>query len=222
MVGDAVCAVYVHNDKPKGRTAARLQLIQKLERYMDKKEDVVAATDIEGERVLLKTSDKPVVPFHWQIEFPEVFALDDGMKPTRGFDVMVGNPPFAGKNTMAEGNANGYPEWLKELHSDSHGNSDLVAHFFRRAYSLLRERGCFGLIATNTIGQGDTRFTGLRWIRKHGGTIYRAVKRLTWPGEAAVVVSVIHVHKGSHAGPYLLGTREVPVITAYLCSSWRR
>ncbi len=58
-------------------------------------------------------------------------------------------------------------------------------------------RRAFGLIATNTIGQGDTRSTGLRWICNHGGTIYAARKRLKWPGEAAVVVSVIHVHKGT-------------------------
>ena len=214
-VGDAACAVFFHNDKPKARTAARLRLIEKLQQYVEKG-DLQAGVDIEGERVLLRTSKKPVVPFHWHIEFPEVFALDDELRPTLGFDVIVGNPPFAGKNTMAEGNVDGYPDWLKEVHSESHGNSDLVAHFFRRAYSLLRDRGCFGLIATNTIGQGDTRFTGLRWIRKHGGTIYRAVKRLKWPGEAAVVVSVVHVCKGSLPGRYLLGTREVPVITAYL------
>ena len=215
MVGDAACAIFFHNDKPRARAAARLRLIEKLQQYVEKG-DLEVGADIEGERVLLKTSGKPVVPFHWQIEFPEVFVLDTGLSPTRGFDVMVCNPPFAGKNTLAEGNADGYPEWLKELHSESHGNSDLVAHFFRRAYSLLRDRGCFGLIATNTIGQGDTRSTGLRWIRRHGGTIYRAVKRLTWPGEAAVVVSVIHVRKGPHEGPYLLGTREVGLITAYL------
>jgi hypothetical protein len=214
-VGDATCAVFFQHDKPKARTAARLQLIEKLQQYVEKG-DLAAAVDIEGERVLLKTSEKPVVPFHWQIEFPEVFMLDDGLRPTRGFDVIVGNPPFAGKNTMAEGNADGYPEWLKELHSESHGNSDLVAHFFRRAHSLLRAQGCFGLIATNTIGQGDTRSTGLRWIRKHGGTIYRAVKRLPWPGEAAVTVSVINACKGWQPRPYLLGLRDVPVITAYL------
>jgi hypothetical protein len=215
MVGDATCAVFFDNDKPKARTAARLDLIAKLQQYIEKS-DLEAAAGIESERLALRNSEKPVVPFHWQIEFPEVFALDDGLRPTRGFDAMVGNPPFAGKNTMAEGNADGYPDWLKVLHSESHGNSDLVAHFFRRAYSLLRAQGCFGLIATNTIGQGDTRSTGLRWIRKHGGTIYHAVKRLKWPGEAAVVVSVIHVCRGSHAAPYLLGMREVPVITAYL------
>jgi hypothetical protein len=214
-VGDAACAVFFHNDKPKVRTAARLRLMEKLQQYIEK-DDALAGGEIENKRLSLRISDKPVVPFHWHIEFPEVFALDDGLRPTRGFDVIVGNPPFAGKNTMAEGNAEGYPDWLKEVHSESHGNSDLVAHFFRRAYSLLRDRGCFGLIATNTIGQGDTRFTGLRWIRNHGATIYRAVKRLKWPGEAAVTVSIIHVRKGPVAGPYLLGSREVPLITAYL------
>jgi hypothetical protein len=215
MVGDATCSVFFRNETPKARTAARLRLIEKLQQYIEK-DDLEAGADIEGERVLMKTLEKPVVPFHWHIEFPEVFALDDELRPTRGFDVMVGNPPFAGKNTMAEGNANGYPGWLKEMHPESHGNSDLVAHFFRRAFTLLRGRGCSGLIATNTIGQGDTRSTGLRWIRKHGGTIYRAMKRLPWPGEAAVVVSVVHIRKGSHGGPYFLGTREVPAITSYL------
>ena len=42
--------------------------------------------------------------------------------------------------------------------------------------------GTFGLIATNTIGQGDTRATGLRWICTHGGEIYAARKRVKWPG----------------------------------------
>ena len=57
----------------------------------------------------------------------------------------------------------------------------LVAHFFRRAFNLIRDNGCFGLIATNTIAQGDTRHTGLRWICTHGGTIYSARKRYKWP-----------------------------------------
>ena len=83
--------------------------------------------------------------------------------------MIVGNPPFAGKNTITEGHAAGYLDWLKLIHAESHGNSDLAAHFFRRAFTLLKPGGCFGLIATNTIGQGDTRSTGLRWICANGG-----------------------------------------------------
>ena len=94
-----------------------------------------------------------------------------------------------------------------------------MAHFFRRAFNLVRTGGAFGLIATNTIGQGDTRSTGLRWICNHRGTIYAARKRLKWPGEAAVVVSVVHTHKGPIAGPYDLDGRSVKLITAFLFPS---
>ena len=89
-----------------------------------------------------------------------------------------------------------YLHWLKAMHQGSHGNADLVAHFFRRAFALMRGNGAFGLIATNTIAQGDTRATGLRFICENGGEIYRARRRLKWPGLAAVVVSVLHVAKG--------------------------
>jgi hypothetical protein len=39
---------------------------------------------------------------------------------------------------------------------------------------------------------------------------------LKWPGQAAVVVSVVHVANGDVRGPYLLDAHEVLVITAYL------
>ena len=41
------------------------------------------------------------------------------------------------------------------------GSADLVAYFYLRAATLLRPSGGFGLIATNTIAQGDTREVGL-------------------------------------------------------------
>ena len=83
-----------------------------------------------------RDAKRPLVPFHWEIEFPEVFRGD---RP--GFDAMVGNPPFAGKNTMAASNVPAYPEWLKMVHPKSHGNSDIVAHFFRRSFTLMRLGG---------------------------------------------------------------------------------
>jgi hypothetical protein len=158
-----------------------------------------------------RRADPPLVPFHWQLEFPEVFEREGP-----GFDLFVGNPPFAGKNTVAAGNVEGYPDWLKQIHEESHGNADLVAHFFRRAFNLLREGGTFGLIATKTIAQGDTRSTGLRWMCMHGGEIFAARKRYKWPGLAAVVVSVVHVIKGKFAGPKRLDGRNVEVISAFL------
>ena len=153
----------------------------------------------------------PFAPFHWEVEFPEVFERE-----SPGFDAIVGNPPFGGKNTVAAANAANYLLWLKALHRESHGNADLVAHFFRRAFDLLRDGGTFGLIATNTIGQGDTRSTGLRWICLNGARIYAARTRFEWPDLAAVVVSVVHISKGRWDGARELDGRWVNEITAFL------
>jgi len=152
-----------------------------------------------------------VTPFHWELEFEDVFN-----RPDPGFDAIVGNPPFAGKNTIAAGHAAAYPDWLKTLHPGAHGNADLAAHFFRRAYGLLRRGGAFGLIATNTIRQGDTRETGLARILAEGGTIFRAVSRYRWEGEAAVVVAQVFVAKGASSGTPVLDDRPVRRISAYL------
>ena len=152
-----------------------------------------------------RRADPPLAPFHWELEFTEVFERapsTESEAPSHpranrpGFDAIIGNPPFAGKNSLAAGNVANYPDWLKEIHEKSHGNADLVAHFFRRAFDLVRDQGAFGLIATNTIAQGDTRASGLRWICKHGGEIFSVRRRVKWPGLAAVVVSVLHIGKG--------------------------
>ena len=204
LAGDAVIAAYFVGDKPKARKASLASVehaVGKLPPDWDVAKQLRAALLREPHRIR---------PFHWELEFPEVFSRQEG-----GFDAIVGNPPFAGKNTIIGGNSKNYLPWLQTLHADAHGNADLVAHFFRRAFSLLRRGGVFGLIATNTIGQGDTRESGLTKIIANGGAILRATRRLKWPGEAAVVVSVIHIVKGELTSP-VLDTRQVRRISAYL------
>ena len=198
-VADLVLTAFFEGGKPKERESKRVMYA-----------NLLLAED-QASTAAPAASKLPVTPLHWEVEFPEVFERENP-----GFDAIVGNPPFAGKNTVAAAHAAGYPDWLKQLHIESHGNSDLAAHFFRRAFNLLRDRGTLGLIATNTIGQGDTRSTGLRWICKHEGNIYRARRRLKWPGEAAVVVSVIHAAKGAYSGPMTLDGHNVETITAFL------
>jgi hypothetical protein len=57
----------------------------------------------------------------------------------------------------------------------------------------------------------------LLWIRKNGGVIYRAETRKPWPGEAAVIVSVVHVVKSTTPpNTPKLNNRAVDEITAYL------
>ena len=158
-----------------------------------------------------RNAEPPLAPFHWEIEFPEVFERENS-----GFDAIVGNPPFLGGKRISTTLGRPYRDWLVGLHVESNSNADLVAHFFRRAFGLARNDGAFGLIATNTIAQGDTRASGLRWICAKDGTIYCARKRVKWPGLAAVVVSVLHVMKGPFCPPNRLDNREVEKITAFL------
>ena len=202
LIGDAAVAVFFAYDKDRARRADLPDL------------SLAAGGEawdrLQQRAVSLEGGEHPVRPFHWEIEFPEVFARDNP-----GFDAIVGNPPFAGKNTTIAGNREHYLEWLQHLHTGAHGNADLVAHFFRRAFGMIRDGGSFGLIATNTIGQGDTRETGLCAIIASGGAITHAVKRLKWPGEAAVVVSVVHLVKGEAEWP-TLDDRPVRRVSAYL------
>ncbi len=203
LYGDLPVAAFFMGAKNREREAKRSEFAQAV--------DDGNAEQFCGLLEDLREAEPPLVPFHWEVELPEVFERE---RP--GFDAIVGNPPFGGKNTTSSANPEHYLEWLKELHEESHGNADLVAHFYRRSFDLLRRDAAFGLIATNTIGQGDTRSTGLRWICTHGGEIYNAHKRFKWPGRAAVVVSVVHAVKGAWVGYRLLDGHPVDAITAYL------
>ena len=204
LMGDAVVSAFFAADKAKAREKARADVESHIS-GMTPRWDLLQAAARK-----LRLDERGIAPFHWQIEFPEVFTRSNG-----GFDAIVGNPPFAGKNTLSKGNARNYLPWLQALHDGAHGNADLVAHFFRRGFALLRDGAVFGLIATNTIRQGDTRASGLTNIISGGGAILRATRRLKWPGEAAVVVSVVHIVRGKALSPMLDG-RPVRRISAYL------
>lgn len=206
--GDLVIAAFFGAEKEKGRNSLRDIYLAKFNEAFHRP---LVTLELDDIRKKLRGGERPVVPFHWEIEFPEVFDRENP-----GFDAIVGNPPFAGRTTLFMSNRKGYTDWLQTVHSESHGNADLVAHFFRRAFSLLRANGTFGLIATNTIGQGDTRSTGLRWICTNGGIIYNARRRYRWPGQAAVVVSIVNICNGDYQDACELDNIMAHYITAFL------
>lgn len=216
LYGDAIIAAFFSETKAKAREAAREAVASAIAGGQGADGQSIVGSDYDALRrwrTKLAEGDHTVRPFHWDVEFPEVFQRDNP-----GFDAIVGNPPFAGKNTISGANGPHYIGWLQALHAGAHGNADLAAHFYRRAFGLLRRAGVFGLVASNTIKQGDTRESGLRAILKAGGAILRATTRHKWEGEAAVVTSFVHVMKDPPRGapaPVLDG-QEVERISAYL------
>ncbi|MEI4279124.1 DNA methyltransferase [Klenkia terrae] len=119
-------------------------------------------------------------PLHWVLEAPDVL-VDHG-----GFDAIVGNPPFLGGQKLTGAMGDGVREWfVHALAGGTKGSADLVAYFLLRATSLLRSTGTVGLIATNTIAQGDTREVGLDRMVDAGFTITRAIQSRSWPAKSA-------------------------------------
>ncbi|MER6270831.1 DNA methyltransferase [Streptomyces sp900105755] len=121
-------------------------------------------------------------PVHWPLVFPEVFTRRGG------FDAIVGNPPFLGGQKLTGAMGEAYREYLVDHVADGkRGSADLVAYFELKAHDLLNHGGQTGLIATNTLAQGDTREVGLDQIADSRATIRRAVKSAPWPSTSAVL-----------------------------------
>jgi hypothetical protein len=152
--------------------------------------------------------------FHWFLGFPDVFTRG-------GFDVVLGNPPFLGGLKLSGAFGDKYRHFLTSRYDPFGGTADLCAAFYRRAFSLLKPDGFLGMVATNTIGQGDTRESGLAVILKQGGAITFARRFVKWPGQANVEVNLIAIHKPDHspfAIPHspILDGQPVPFISSRL------
>jgi hypothetical protein len=149
-------------------------------------------------------------PLHWALEFPEV-------REHSGFDAVVGNPPFQGGRKISGALGGQYRDYLVTWLADGQtGGADLVAYFYLRAAELLRADGGFGLIATNTIAQGDTREVGLDQLLERGLTLHRAISSEPWPGGASLEMATVWARREGWRGGYDLDRVEVGGITTSL------
>jgi hypothetical protein len=148
-------------------------------------------------------------PFHWPLEFPEVFLSGGGL------DAVVGNPPFLGGTKISGPLGNDYRQYLaEELAHQRTNRADLVAFFILRGAQVC-SLGTLGLLTTNTIAHGDTREASLEAIERRGWKIYRAVKSRPWPGEANLEVAQIWLSPNWMSRAVLDGA-EVEGITTML------
>lgn len=203
LIGDVIVGAFFAEKKKKARE-------KELKRRWDITQKWLAGDSEAGEQLRQQQLEirERLPVFHWMLEFPEVFwdqrpdpLADWDEKGAAFVDAFVGNPPFAGKNSLSDAVGREYLDWLQAIHTHAHGNADLSAHFFLRAGYLLGAHGTFGLIATNTIAQGDTRTTGLQHlVNVERYEIYDATRTLTWPiAGAAVMVAVVHAVRGTPA-----------------------
>lgn len=145
-------------------------------------------------------------PFHWPLEFPEVFARDRS-----GFDVIVGNPPFLG-NRLWKGSLGEKLQWQCQMVlGASPGKIDLCVVFHRRATDLLRDAGSYGLLATSNIAEGSAISVGLGVVVGNGD-IFFARKGMPWPGTASVVVAIVCFFKGDWHGARSADGQDCPRI----------
>lgn len=166
--------------------------------------DFALSIELEGEGAMRR-------PFHWPLEFPEVFV-----EHRLGFDAFVGNPPFVfGKNISATlGGA--YNAFLVKTNPAASRNVDLCAHFFYRAFILLCETGTQGMLATSSIAEGASRLAGLESLISSGGSIYSAVSKTKWPGAAKVLICQVSISKSKWGGLYSLDGKIVEGISSFL------
>jgi hypothetical protein len=114
-------------------------------------------------------------PLHWSIAVPDV--MERG-----GFDAVIGNPPFRGGTYLTSDMGTNFRDWLVNVVAQGRrGQADLVGYFICRAYSLIKDHGCLGLIATNSAAQGKTREISLDFMVDSGFTITRSIQSRPWP-----------------------------------------
>lgn len=79
--------------------------------------------------------------FEWRFEFPEVLDEEGDF---RGFDVVLGNPPYIRQEELTA-----LKPYLKERYATFAGTADLLVYFIERGYQLLKPEGHFSFIISN-------------------------------------------------------------------------
>lgn len=150
-------------------------------------------------------------PFHWALEFPEVSSRG-------GFDAFVGNPPFMGGAKLETALGRDYRAFIVARIANgltgTRGTADIATYFLLRAERLTRKTGIFGLIVTNSLGQGDAKEVGLDQVLKRGHRIIRSVPSCRWPGTATVYYAMVWVYMGDWRGAFYVDDERVAHIDA--------
>ena len=115
--------------------------------------DTLDASGMREARRFLQTIEEDLTskrntltPFHWHLEFPDVFYGEDGAPlPFGGFDAVLGNPTYISTHTSSEEN------WRDILGLRASFLEDLYVHFTDLGFRILKPGGGFGFIVSDTF-----------------------------------------------------------------------
>ncbi|MBI4586021.1 MAG: N-6 DNA methylase [Planctomycetes bacterium] len=189
LIGDLAIAGFFLGKSSRERVERLGGLFTKVLSWLSGKGDV--KEELKGLAEEIRELELPVTPFHWEIEFPEVFGRENS-----GFDAIVGNPPFLGGKRISKALGDVYLSALSIATPSTSKNVDLCGYFHLRCGILLRKSGRYGLISTERILIGDSKIYCLDWLSTYVGTFYRVSKGMPWPGEASVFYCVLHFVSG--------------------------
>ena len=106
-------------------------------------------------------------PFHWEVEFPEVFLTADGTsRDDAGFDAIIGNPPYIQIQSLGRATA----EFCRERYRVAAGAFDVYVVFVERALELLCPTGRLGFIVPNKFTKLEMA-KGLRKLLVEGKVV---------------------------------------------------
>lgn len=133
-------------------------------------------------------------PFHWEIEFPDVFSTEVDPE-NRGFDLVIGNPPYYNVDSRF---GRGAPElrWLKYSYPNSYTDkTDVLFYFLEKGTRLLLKDGVLSYIVSRAFLQAD-KAKGLREFLAQNTKIDRLLDFLgNKVFEAGIATAIIQISK---------------------------
>jgi len=169
-LGDVWCSTLFLDEKQRVTLPEYGSLVERLSKPNS------FATAMEQEQRVSEAhefSRQNVVPFHWELEFPEAFYTANGPRTDAGFEVIIGNPPYDVLSEKETGrDLSGLKAFLKraKIYQPSFiGKNNLYKLFLCRSLSLLCDGGRLGFITPMAL-LGDEQAIGIRREVFHAGT----------------------------------------------------
>ncbi|KKM89378.1 hypothetical protein LCGC14_1249290 [marine sediment metagenome] len=117
--------------------------------------------NIEFRKLMSKKDINLINPFHWVMEFFEIF--NNQSVQNKGFDIIIGNPPFIRIEKIEKLEKNLY----KNIYQLAEKRFDLFILFYELCKSLLKDTGFLCLVSSNKFIKSQTAENMRKFIKSN-------------------------------------------------------